>query len=106
MDLSAAIGLLVAGQGNLRPTDYEEIVISTTVVTLTLAKAQAALCAEIRFELGPVRYTLHNVDPATNFGLIAFDGWREILIRGALTRFRAIRQAGTDGTVRVVYYGT
>ena len=55
MDLSGAVGLLVAGQGHLKPNDYEEITISTRVVTLTLTKAREALCAEVRFEAGPVR---------------------------------------------------
>ncbi len=104
MDLAASILLLINGGSVLQVSDYEELDVRYSVVSLDATKARAAFCAEVRYETGPIRYTLHGADPTTSFGLPAFDGSREIFGKGELEAFRAIKSGSTDGKVRVVYY--
>lgn len=103
MDLITSLANIKGGGGFLFPFDYEEIDVDGTVKTLTASKVRQSFAAEIYFELGPVRYTIHGANPTTTFGLPGFDGYREVFNLPALQNFR-ITQDTAAGKIRVVYY--
>lgn len=94
---------LILGRGRLRTVDYEEITINDAVKTLTAAKVKTAFMARVYFENGPVRYTLHGVDPTTTFGLAGLDNAFVDLVGTEMNNFRSIRETATDGIARVLY---
>ena len=97
-------------QRSIGCNDYEEIVVSGTIVTLTLAKIRKATYAFMRVLDGPVRVTIHpNGVPVQGvaplgFGFTVFDGDNFVLNKQEMLQFAAIAQAAVDGLLQVAYY--
>lgn len=91
--------------------DYEDITVSTTSIGLTLAKynidsvkpsVQRVVCYN---DLQPIRFRLDGTAPTASVG-IQMNDKDTIIIEGYtnIADFRAIRQGGTDSTLRCQYF--
>ena len=81
---------------------YQALTVSTTALSLTVPvrARQATLYVEDQ----PVRWTTDQTTPTASVGLLAKADTTLVLCgAAAMTRFRVIRQGGTDASVRVTY---
>lgn len=91
----------------------EKLTVSNSVKQLTASvfdpapeSAQRVKGAKIVVEAQSLRYTEDGTDPvATTTGVLAAAG-TVIALKGlgAIRRFKAIREGGSDSTIEVVYY--
>jgi hypothetical protein len=100
------------------PFGHEKLTVSTTAVGFTAAELKVvtsglstdiAVEALVSTEDAPIRFTLDGTTPvdATATGHVLANG-DTMIIYGveALTRFRAVRNGGTDAVVNVTYFRT
>lgn len=81
---------------------YQALTVSTTALALTVPvrARQATLYVEDQ----PVRWTTDQTTPTASVGLLAKADTTLVLCgAAAMTRFRVIRQGGTNASVRVTY---
>ena len=86
------------------PIDYEAVSVAGSVVTLTQAKVTNDVFEVfLVFAGGPIRMTLHGVDPAASFGIPLYDGEQFWLPYKAAKKARFIREGATNGTIHATY---
>lgn len=100
------------------PFGHEKLTVSTTAVGFTAAElkvATAGLSTDVAVEAlvstedAPIRFTLDGTTPvdASDTGHILATGDSMILSgTDALTKFRAVRNGGSDAVVNVTYFRT
>ena len=85
------------------PTSVENVTVSTTVVTLTVPqKARQAL---LYVRSNTIAWTTDGSTPSTTNGLLAKKDMTLVICGNAMSRFKMVRQTGTDATVSVMYDG-
>lgn len=97
----------------VNPIDFEQIVVSTVVKTLTAAKVSPAMefpsikpvAAFITVEGQPIRYRIDSSagNPTAAIGHLGAAGDFLYLTGDAIKNFRCIRQGGSDATIHVTY---
>lgn len=90
------------------PLPFESVTVSSAAVGITTRpggsgmKASAAL---IEVESNPIRYRVDGTNPTSSVGiLIQAGGVIELHDWGEVKNFKAIRQGGSDATLRVQPY--
>ena len=93
----------------LDPIGYESITVSTTAVGFTSAQinpagVQRAERAFITVEGAAIRFRMDGTDPTSSEGHLLLANSSCVLSgQNALAKFKAIRDGGTDGTLKVTY---
>lgn len=87
------------------PCAYEALTVDGTVRTPTVANTPQIRGARIWVVGGPIRMTLHNVNPVSgSVGVPLWDGHEDTFDRPELEAMRLIREGSTNGTVHFIYY--
>ena len=93
----------------LEPIGYESITVSTSAVGFTAAQinpanAQRAERAFITVEGAAIRFRMDGNSPTSSEGHLLLANSSCVLSgQNALAKFKAIRDGGTDGTLKVTY---
>lgn len=88
---------------------YEEITVSTTAIGFTVATIKPtghtrAVYALVTCEDAAVRFTMDGTTPTTSLGhLLSAGSSLELESPNTISRFLAIRDGGSDATLRVSY---
>lgn len=93
---------------SLRTVDREQITVSTSVVSLAVAKRRARPLpelVEISVFTAPIRWTDDGTDPTSVLGNVLIPTGPPVILdnRGRIENFKAIRQGTTDGVLEVSY---
>ena len=86
------------------PINHESVTVAGTAIGITLTASDGILpaAALITVEDAPIRYCVDGTTPTTTVGHLAQAGAVfELINRGEVTNFRAIRQGGASGTIKV-----
>ena len=94
----------VAALFNGEAVDYEELTVDNAVRTLNAAKVAASHYIWLQMAGGPIRMTVHGVDPTTGFGIQLFDLEQFESPTKTASKLRMIREGASNGVVRAVYY--
>lgn len=89
---------------NGEAVDYQELTVDNAVRTLDATKIAASEYVWFQMAGGPIRVTLHGVDPTTSFGIQIFDMEQFESLRRTAAKLRFIREGAVNGTVRAVFY--
>ena len=88
----------------LVPGPYEEIAVTGSVTTLTLANAQGCQRAVVRFENAQLRYTVDGkTTPTATVGWLANDMDEEVFSGLEAINLQMIRVGSTNAIARVQY---
>ncbi len=82
-----------------------KLAVSTTAIGLTIPTGVKPNAAVITVTAQPLRWLANGDDPKADEGLIVA-AFGEIVLSnyGDITRFKAIRQGGTDAQIDVLFY--
>lgn len=110
--LAAVLVFTVPASAQWSYVSFEQITVSTTSVGFTASKIRAdgkpqATQAFCSAEGADLRWTVDGTTPTSSVGALLTNGSTLPTINGHdnLTRFRAIRDAGTDVTMNCFYFG-
>ena len=92
------------------PYDFESVTVTDPVGGLTITKLRPdskapPISALLTLESAAIRYRLDGVDPTTSEGHVMASGDAPVLVGiNALRNFKAIKDTGVDGTLKVTYF--
>ena len=90
---------------DLRPLGYQQLVVSSTAVALTLPAVPGIVRqAVIVVEANPIRYRDDGTAPTAAVGTLVAANTPIVVTGNAISSFRAIR-TGADASLSISYYG-
>ena len=82
---------------------FQQLTVSTTAVGLTVPRGTKMTVLSV--ESNPIRYRDDLTDPTAAVGVLVGTGSTLVLCGDSVSRFRAIRQTGSDALLNVSFYG-